>query len=343
MTYLIFRTDRIGDFLITSILINSIKQNDKKSRIFVVASTKNNEFIKGYNLVDKIFLLKSKGVIDRINLFLELNKYKFDNIIVSDKKNRSIFFGLFLKSKNKIFNVSKNYQNKLLRIFYNNVYIDNDDFKNISIEDILSKNSASLNFELKKQDFHYLKDNQFKKEFLHSSFVDLDKLNFILVHYDEKWEIENYSKAFKKASSLTDINVKKDILVKFMLELSKKTSKRIVLSTGTIETKIINELKALSKKINESLYEVNLDGNKVYMFTKENFFSISHLISKSSLLITCHGAFVHIASNYNIKIIDIIEKSKYIHYNKITKHIQNYKHLYRDNCEALFKEIINNS
>ena len=35
--YLIFRTDRIGDFLLTAILINSIKRNNPNSYIVVVA------------------------------------------------------------------------------------------------------------------------------------------------------------------------------------------------------------------------------------------------------------------------------------------------------------------
>ena len=112
MNYLIFRTDRIGDFLITSSLIKAIKRNDLKSKIYIVTSNKNKEFVKKYDFVDEIFLLKSKKILDTINLFLELRKYKFDNIIVSDKKNRSIFFGLLLKSDNKIFNVSKKFQKK---------------------------------------------------------------------------------------------------------------------------------------------------------------------------------------------------------------------------------------
>ena len=79
MNYLIFRTDRIGDFLITSPLIRAIKRNDSKSKVYIVASNKNKEFIKEYNFVDQIFLLKSKKILDRIKLFLELKRYKFDN------------------------------------------------------------------------------------------------------------------------------------------------------------------------------------------------------------------------------------------------------------------------
>ena len=343
MNYLIFRTDRIGDFLITSSLIKAIKRNDAKSKIYIVASNKNKEFIKKYNLVDEVFLLKSKKILDRINLFLELKKYKFDNIIISDKKNRSIFFGLILKSENKIFNVSKKFQKKILNIFYNNVFLDNDRFEEQSVKNILSDNCRSLNFNLEDQDFHYLKFNQFQNEFLHSDLLNLENLDFLLFHYDEKWEIENYSKLFKKASSLTDINIDQKVFINFLSNLSKKTSKKIIITTGTIDTKIIKELKASSNKINEFLYEIDLNDTKGYLLINENFFSISHLISKSSLFISCHGAFTHIASNYKIKILDIIEKDKIIHYGKITKHMKNYKCLYRDNFERLSKDIVNNS
>ena len=48
MNYLIFRTDRIGDFLITSPLIKAIKRNDPRAKIFIVASNKNTEFIPSF-------------------------------------------------------------------------------------------------------------------------------------------------------------------------------------------------------------------------------------------------------------------------------------------------------
>ena len=46
MRYLIFRTDRIGDFLLTCILIKNIKFNDPNSFITIVCSNKNYDYIK---------------------------------------------------------------------------------------------------------------------------------------------------------------------------------------------------------------------------------------------------------------------------------------------------------
>ena len=74
MDYLIFRTDRIGDFLITSPLIKAIKRNDTKSKIYIVASKKNENFIKNYILVDKVFVLNSNNLKDRLKLLFELRK-----------------------------------------------------------------------------------------------------------------------------------------------------------------------------------------------------------------------------------------------------------------------------
>ena len=110
-----------------------------------------------------------------------------------------------------------------------------------------------------------------------------------------------------------------------------------------METATIKELKTISNKINESLYEFDINGKKAYLLTNENFFSISHLISKSSLFISCHGAFTHIASNYKMKILDVIEKSKEVHYSRITNGMINYKFLYRDHFEKLSQDIIENS
>ena len=54
--YIFFRTDRIGDFLLSSILIKSIKRSDKNSFITVVASEKNYAYINKFNFIDEVIL-----------------------------------------------------------------------------------------------------------------------------------------------------------------------------------------------------------------------------------------------------------------------------------------------
>ena len=67
--YLFFRTDRIGDFLVSAILIKSIKRNDKNSHITVVASNKNYFYVKTLDFSDEVFLYP-ENFIKKIFFFL---------------------------------------------------------------------------------------------------------------------------------------------------------------------------------------------------------------------------------------------------------------------------------
>ena len=59
LNFLIFRTDRIGDFLLTAILVNSIKRNNPKTNINIVASQKNYKYIRTFNNIDNVLVLKN--------------------------------------------------------------------------------------------------------------------------------------------------------------------------------------------------------------------------------------------------------------------------------------------
>ena len=74
--FLIFRSDRIGDFLITAILIKSIKINDPKSHITIIASDKNFSYIKKFPYVDEVIALKN-NLISKIKIILKLRKFNY--------------------------------------------------------------------------------------------------------------------------------------------------------------------------------------------------------------------------------------------------------------------------
>ena len=97
MNYLIFRVDRIGDFLIILSLINSIKRNKPNAKINIVCSKHNIDFIKKIQIINKVYILDRKSFISKLKLITELRKFSYESIITSDKKNSSIFISLFLK------------------------------------------------------------------------------------------------------------------------------------------------------------------------------------------------------------------------------------------------------
>ena len=54
--YLIFRTDRIGDFITSQVVTNSISEVSK-NQVDVVASRYNSKYIKNFKYINRIFIL----------------------------------------------------------------------------------------------------------------------------------------------------------------------------------------------------------------------------------------------------------------------------------------------
>ena len=100
--YLIFRTDRIGDFLLSAILIRTIKRNSPNSFVRVLASKKNFEYIKSFKDVDDV-VLNNKNYFSQLKILKNLKKNNYSAIIIHDNKKRSNFLSFFkfsLKIKN---------------------------------------------------------------------------------------------------------------------------------------------------------------------------------------------------------------------------------------------------
>ena len=209
--YLIFRTDRIGDFLISAILIKSIKLNDPKSYIIIVASKKNYDYIKSCDYINEVILLNN-NFLSKIKTILILKKYKFFNsIIIHDNKKRSKFISFFLSFKNKI--------------TFDNI----EQFSHIKfIKNILKE----LNFKFNGRSLDILS----KKD---SNTQASGK--YILFHFDEKWIYEEYIKKYVR------IEPSEIELTNFLEMLQFKTNKKIVITTG-LKTPIL--LKKSVKNLN---------------------------------------------------------------------------------------------
>ena len=237
--YLIFRTDRIGDFLISLILIKSIKIVDKKSFITVVASEKNYQYIKSFNIIDQVILLKG-GFLNKLKLFFLLKKQSFDTLIVHDGKTRSKFISFFLSSKNKYFSNINKFSS----------YID-------EIKHILK----NLKFNFDENVLDILNDRDYSK-------FDTPKNPYILVHIDEKWFLDLYITTYSNIEpSLNELEV-------FLTSLSKKMNKNILVSTG-VNTPII--LKKFFE--NNSNENINLLENSNFFYLECIIANASLLIS----------------------------------------------------------------
>ena len=54
--FIFFRNDRLGDFIIITNIIKSIKNKYPNSKITLVSSFYNHKFIKKYRIIDKVIL-----------------------------------------------------------------------------------------------------------------------------------------------------------------------------------------------------------------------------------------------------------------------------------------------
>ena len=216
--YLIFRTDRIGDFLISAILIKCIKINDPKSHITVIASNKNFLYIKNFLFVNNVIELQN-NFINKISLIFQLRNNQYKSIIIHDNKKRSRFISLFLKSTSKIFLKNSNQfsQIKLIKII------------------------------LKKLNFSFFEDSlnilSYKNEH------KINNSNFIQLHFDEKWIYSSY------ISKFVNIEPNEDELLLFINDIIKKTNKELIITTGQILPKVLRNILPKFNKAKIKLYE----------------------------------------------------------------------------------------
>ena len=111
--FIIFRTDRLGDYLIHSRPIYEIKKKYKDCFITVVCSKINKKILDKVDYIDELIEFnKNDSLLSKINTFLYIFKSKYYACFVLDGKNFSYFCNCFLRSKKNTefyINLLKNY------------------------------------------------------------------------------------------------------------------------------------------------------------------------------------------------------------------------------------------
>jgi ADP-heptose:LPS heptosyltransferase len=235
--YLIFRTDRIGDFLVSAILLKCIKQNDPSAHITLIASEKNYFYIKTFPYVDQVFKLDN-NFKSKLKIFSNLIKLNFKNIIIHDNKKRSKLISFFLKSSNKI-NISNTDKNSHIEI----------------IKDILKKMNFNFYDECLNT-LEHIKQNKTERQ------------NLIQLHFDEKWIFNDYIKKF------INIEPSEKNLISFIKELNGKNNKKLVITTGFVLPGIMKKILPIIKELKIEIFE-NLNFSQLEKITCKSCILIS--------------------------------------------------------------------
>ena len=204
---ILFRTDRVGDFLLSMSLIKIIKINYPNSKITVVASEKNHEYIRTFNEVYKVIVLNN-SLLSKVNLIFELRKNEYDTVIVHDGKNRSRFVSFFLKYKKRILCFTNLIDTQL---------------------DIIQKACNDLGMTYHNSCLDFLESRKYPLN-------DIPFNNYVQLHLDEKWTHKKYIKKY------VNIEPTIDQLHNFINKIISKDN-NIVITTGMVKTKLLINLK----------------------------------------------------------------------------------------------------
>ena len=332
--FIFFRTDRLGDFLIITNIIKTIKDKYPKSKITVVASQLNYQFIKKYKIIDRVILFnKNYNFLKKIDLFKKINDRNYDVSFSIDGKSFSNLCTFFLTSKKKFGLI---YRSKILGIpfdkpnfLFKSIFDYYETFTSkeylLKIEHLPTKliNLANkLSLKIKSKDKYYfspsIKETYFKKKLN----INIKK-KFVLIHLDEKW------------NDIKGIEVE---LFKNLIKFQKSINMNIIITAKNNQNVYFKKIKYF---LNRKKY------NKIILLDNLNLNVMERLINYSVYSISCHSGFlVQIAGCNKTKLIDIINKKDLIWYScwkpLNTKHKFVLKSNYQKkfNIEKIFKNIV---
>lgn len=312
---LIFKTDRIGDLINISPVLNNLKKNFPDSKISLVCSKYNSSIAKHYDFLTKIFIFKKPFIFFLLKNYKFFFFKKYDLILQLDGKNHSYLSSILIRSnkkvcikfikKKKIFGLEFNSSrpNYLVSSFF--------DFKENCIEDYNINENKSYHY--LSLYFNLLTDLDIKiftkKHFLpfKSDKKNFDNLptSYYLFHIDERWEFfENKVEKY---------------IEKKIIELSAKSN--VVLTSNYSGNKFFNSLKFnLSNK------------NNIFIYNNTSIDELIYLINMSHSVVSSHtGMIVHAAAALNKNIIDIVKKDIFTELDRWIPFNINYQRINIDN------------
>ncbi|MDG2416176.1 MAG: hypothetical protein P8M06_00415 [Pelagibacterales bacterium] len=328
MKYLIIRNDGIGDLIVSTPLIETIRNNDKNSKIYLISSNRNYEYAKillNDGFIDYLHVFSGNKVKSYLSLIKALSDVRFDRVLILKASISNLLFAKFLKPRSIFSIVSINqYKNKIKRyspplvlnkfLLNGYEYIDcrnnyrdsanvhmsshftnliNNLYEGIDVDHNRNYYSSPY-LKLEGEKYHDNLNNHYK--------INTNKV--IVFHFDEKWD---------------DYNDQPKKFIHFIKKLQVKTNTTIFISNGIAKNKFENYLfksfEFQKKESSRNIFQSNIN-KKIFFFDKLKIIQLFYLAKISDLIITPHGALTHIASIYKVNIIDLISLEKKFFFNK---------------------------
>ena len=325
---LVFRTDRLGDFIITKSVLNNLFHT-KRYLIDIVVSEKNFNYIKKFKSFNKIYIYRN-SFLKFINDNKKIFSTRYDYILIHDGKRRSHFISLFLKGKKL----------SLIKFSKSSLYFKFAQFLNFStyynsINNLLFDNLQFLNLILgEKQKFNN-KDFYFDYDFDKSFYLNDKK--YCILHLDEKWFKNYYYKDF--------IYPKWDVTFfnQIINIINKKYNLPILITTGSVKIKFIDDLiKNYFFQFKNNIYFHKNMNDKLILINDLSFTQIEFILKHNcNTLFACEGGITHLSNNLNVKTYAFIQPNRKNFYNHWTGHMKNIHLCERSDSQNLINTISN--
>lgn len=288
---LIFKTDRVGDLINITPVINNLKLNNPDCKIDLICSSYNFQIAKYIIGINKIFIYENSILKFLKDNFKNILSTKYDLIFQLDGKSHSYFLATIHKSikkfslkfikKKKIF--GRYFQISRPNFFYEYFINTIECVENYNLSNNKSYHYLTLYFKLlKKAGFNIINNQHVLYHIPEMRVVKFDD-EYIHFHIDEKWL--NFNK-----------NVHNKI-IEFIRLIS--LSQNIAISSNLGENILFDRISD------------EFSNNKNILFLKSpDFSNLISIIYHSKTCISSHSGFiVHLAACYNKNIIDIVDQS----------------------------------
>ena len=321
--YLIFRTDRIGDFIFSRVLINAIKNKNPNARIDLVCSLYNSQYVKNFTDIENIYILDKYNFKLMIKNLFKINSINYDYLIILDSKRRSFFFSIPIKAKHKIALLKDWRPFFLLKLFFHD-YLINSEVK--SQYDNFITLSNLINLDIKKKINYY-------ENYIGRSKLLIRDNNYLLLHLDEKWFDGYYFSDYER------INLNHNNFELFIKTLFKKFKKKIIITSGRFSASYLDQIiKKKFEKVNSYQYRSIKYKNNLLFFDDLKFEDLELLVKKSCIVFCCEGAISHVSHALNKKTYALIQSD--IIGNFWTAHMSKIKLIKRNHITLICKNIM---
>ncbi len=309
---IIFRTDRLGDYIIHSRPIYEIKERNKDIKIIIVCSKINEKILKNLNYIDDIIVYdQSASLIKKIQIFFKIIKIKYYATFILDGKKFSYLCNIFIKARYK-FGLSYAYTKKIFNIpitvfrpgriynyfFFNKIsYFTSRKYLKESVS-LCQKYLDLFNFfnlNITYKDNYVFNTIENAEENYKNIVNKLNIKDYLLIHFDEKW---------------TDILNEKINFVSIIKNLQQKINKKIILTGFNNNYNYYNLLKNsfVTYDCKKSVKETN-DIN-IYVLDNLDIFTFERFIKNAVINISCHSGFiVQVCGANNGQLLDIINEN----------------------------------